>query len=386
MSGLTPQLFISFYRRYRIIILTLLVGLILFFAWPFLKNIRLQYFDFNVFYNAGYHTLRRIDPYGADWFLYPPWVIPPFLPFGLLSFDASRLLYYFVGVIIIFLVSDGLWAFLEGPKQYRWLAWLVGITFNPVIITLMWGQLSPLVLLGIFLFLKFVAESSNNNKRLTWAGLSTYWIALKIQVLYLFWPLLLLWSIHKRESRLIGASLLVITSAVLVTVFFVPGIICSYLRSILQSPPSFFALPTIGYWLRLAFGEERYWLQFIPPVFGCAWLVYYWIKKKDMWQWKEELPLLAFASLITTPHSWTHDYLILLPGILLGFIKLTKIGTKIQLSALILLWLLFNVVVVILHFRLGDYWFYWQIFILLGFFLATAYRRSESGKLPLVSP
>jgi hypothetical protein len=83
------------------------------------------------------------------------------------------------------------------------------------------------------------------------------------------------------------------------------------------------------------------------------------------------LPILVFVSLLTTPHSWTHDYLILLPGILQGVILFSSQDSKKKFFLLILVWLAFNITVVVLHFRLSDYWFYWEVLLIFGFYIAA---------------
>jgi hypothetical protein len=363
---------IGFYKKFRVPILILLLGLSILILWPFLISVKLQYFDFNVFWNASYHTLRHINPYTADWFPYPPWVILFFLPFGLLPFNISRLLWYLLCVGLILYSCNRIWIFYQGPKNYRYLAWLTGITFSASLFALIWGQLSPLVLLGIILFIE---NCDGNDKKYIWLSLSIFLIAMKPHILFLFWPALFLWSVKRRQWRLLIISPLSLIGATICVSLFVPEIIPSFIQSILRNPPSNFGTPTLGYWLRINFGEQKYWLQFLPFIFGFIWFCYYWNRNKNTWRWADNLTILIFGSILTTPHSWTHDYLILLPGILQGVISYIKGGKKRNIILFIIIWLAFNLAIVLLHFRVGDYWFYGESLLILWFYLATTHSR-----------
>ena len=366
------------YKRYRIIVLGLVVVLTILILLPYLRNVKLQYYDFNVFWYASRHTLEKINPYTSDWFLYPPWVIPPFFPFGLLPFDISRLLWYIVEVVLIMLLSDKLWTFYQGQFRYRWMAWLISLSFSPTMLALIWGQLSPLILMGIYFFLKYCEQARQDGHKLIWAGVNAYWLALKPQLMFLLFPAWILWLARKKAWWALGASFIGIIGATLAVSLFVPDILQSYLNSFLKEQPALFGTPTLGFYLRLIFGEERFWLQFIPPFLGIAWLLYYWVKKRDSWQWKDELPVLIFVTLLTTPHGWTHDYLILLPVILWGFIKISNRWTLPQLILCIFLWVILNAGVLLSHFWLSDFWFYWQVPILLGMMLLL---RNQSQRV-----
>lgn len=357
-----------FSKRFRIPLLILILGLLIVILWPSLVKVKLQYFDFNVFYNAAYHTLRNINPYNADWFLYPPWVIPFFFPFSLLPFSISRLLWYIICVGLILYLSDRLWNFYQGPDKQKGVAWLFGITFSASIFALIWGQLSPLVLFGLVLFLENYDEK---NRNYIWTAVSFYFLAMKPQTLFLLYLAILAWTVDRKKWKLLLASISILVVASITVTLFVPEIFPSYVQSFVKNPPSIFGTPTSGYWLRLIFGDQKYGLQLIPPICGVIWFCFYWVKHKNTWRWANTLPILVFVSLLTTPHSWTHDYLIMLPGILQGVISFSSQDSRKKLFLLILVWLAFNITVVVLHFRLSDFWFYWEVLLIFGFYIAA---------------
>ena len=408
-----------FYPKYRILLLILIIILFMIVFWPTLRSIRLQYFDYNQFWTAGYKTIHQENPYLDNRLLYPPWVIPLGMPFSVLAFDLSRLLWYLLEVGLILFACARIWVYYNGPPRYLWLAWVVGISFSPAIFALIWGQLSPFIITGVILFLENMepgpGQSLGNPKELVkqsfatkigpgdasvatlhpndmlkreanliLAGLCTYLIALKPQSLYLFWLAFLFWSWMKREWKAFGISLLSLIAATFFVSLFVPDILSQYILSFNTRLPSEFGTPTLGYWLRILFGEQFTVLQFVPPLVGVVWFGLYWMRKKNSWQWAQEMPVLAFASLLTTPHGWTHDYLILAVGILPVFAALASLHSKRRLILALAAWLIFNVVVILLHFQLSDFWFVWQIPFLLLFVTWGRLRFQSNQNLSLI--
>jgi len=61
------------------------------------------------------------------------------------------------------------------------------------------------------------------------------------------------------------------------------------------------------------FGPYQFWLQVVPQVIGLVWVAVYWYRRRDHWDWREELPLLVLVSLLTTPYgAWPFDLVVLL--------------------------------------------------------------------------
>jgi len=90
------------------------------------------------------------------------------------------------------------------------------------------------------------------------------------------------------------------------------AVITQYLLAIRE--PHFFTwvTPTFGAVLRKLFGWEKIWLQFIPPLLGTIWFLYYWSRHRRKWEWGEQMPLLLLVSLITAAFGWGFDQVVLL--------------------------------------------------------------------------
>jgi hypothetical protein len=78
-------------------------------------------------------------------------------------------------------------------------------------------------------------------------------------------------------------------------------------------PPAQYLSPTLGGGLRLLFGLERFWLQYLALPLGLAWFVPYWLRHRDCWDWREQLPPLLLASMVTAAYgAWLFDLVLLL--------------------------------------------------------------------------
>src|SRR5947199_356754 len=86
------------------------------------------------------------------------------------------------------LLLDGAWRQFGGSPQYRWVAWLLALTFLPCHFLLVTGQLGGLILLGFVGFLYFLRRGREG-----WAGAALVLAAVKPQLTFLFWIALLLW-------------------------------------------------------------------------------------------------------------------------------------------------------------------------------------------------
>jgi hypothetical protein len=96
---------------------------------------------------------------------------------------------------------------------------------------------------------------------------------------------------------------------------FDPQIWHQYADAMKNRPPEEWVSPTLGTLLRLQFGEERFWLQFMPVVVGLAWFAWYWRTRPGEWNWTEQLPLLLLVSFVTAPYgAWPFDMVLLLPA------------------------------------------------------------------------
>jgi hypothetical protein len=285
--------------------------------------------DFIAFWAAGRLNATGGNPYAPDQLLTlqkevgwtrdeperiwnPPWTLPLVTPFGMLSYPAGGALWLMGHLAIIFFCADYIWRFYGGPSRYHWLAWIVSFIFYPTLYLVQNRQISALILLGIIGFLHF-----DKNHKGWLAGICIPLIAIKPPLLYLFWIALIFWVIERRYwSVLLGAGLATLV-AIAIELWVNPAVISQYLIISGNGQWLFkWVTPTFGTILRILFGAENIWLQFLPPFAGTIWFLLYWSKHHRTWEWGEQMPLLLLVSLVTGIYVWGYDLVVLLVAVI----------------------------------------------------------------------
>lgn len=341
--------------------------------------------DYLQYWAAGHLILEGRDPYdgkalltiqrSAGWqepqqlmMWYPPWALQIMMPMALVDYATGRTLWWFLQIWVLVYCANSLWNYFGGPPEKRWLAWLGAFMFTPTLALMLWGQLTFLVLLGCTWFLMLIEPTANrSNIRLKGplrdllAGASTVLISLKPHIFYLFWPVLMAWTLQRKRWWVICGAVLGLALGNLPCLFINPGVITHYISTMrmVDLPPSECATPTLGFWLRVVFGVDRFWLQFMPALGGVAWLIFNYGSKRDRWSWAAEIPWLLLVSMSTGIYFWTHDQVILIPAILQIIAGLSSAGRSWAVLALTASWILITCLSFILHFQWSNQYFVW---------------------------
>jgi len=306
----------------------------------------LKPYDFVQYWSAGRQVLDGRNPYDPDELfalqrsMYdvrktvmmwnPPWTLPLTLPFGAIHWRLAQLLWFVMQLTAVLLGADLLWRIYGGGARYRWVSWLVALTFAPTLFLLLLGQISGLPLLGIAGFLYNI-----RNDRPGLAGCCAVFTAIKPHLLPLFALALLLESTHRRSVRkAIAAGTGILILLALIPLLWNSHVWSQYFEA-MRLPPSAtletmqqFEHPTIGYALRLLIPGEPFAAQFIPAVLALFAFVVYWLARRRSWQWEREMPLLVLVSLVSAVYgAWAFDLVILLVPIVQTTVRLTQSGT-----------------------------------------------------------
>jgi hypothetical protein len=285
-------------------------------------NVSLE--DFVEYWAAGRANARGENPYSADVvFGYekqvspdlteaimmwnPPWTLTAAMPFGLLPARVGHLPWLLMHLVILVGCGDWLWRYYGAPARYRWVAWVVTLGFVPSFFVLRMGQISPVILLGVVGFLHF-------ERRGQWAcaGAAVALAAVKPHLVYLLAAALILWTLERRRWALLVGGSVALLALMILPLVANPHVLDQYRYAMTHQPPQMLS-PTLGALLRLAFGLEHLWLQFVPQVFGLAWLGIYWLRHRKSWRWAEQTPVLLLTSFLTTSYgAWPFDLVVLL--------------------------------------------------------------------------
>ena len=160
-----------------------------------------------------------------------------------------------------------------------------------------------------------------------------------------------------------------------------PAVIGQYLSSIVGYPPNYWITPTLGSLLRLVFGADRFWLQFVPLLLGTAWFIFYWRRHREPWSWAEQLPVLLLVCLITTAYGWEYDQIVLMLAVIQVAVWTTQVTSRLM---TIMVWSSFLVVTLLALsinvLQLSAFWYVWMPPTYLLWYLVA--RKHLGSSLP----
>ncbi len=330
-------------------------------------------------YQAGIFT--EFPPNAIFQIMYPPWAMPFMLPLGLFDYPISSLFWLIFHIIIILVCANLVWKIYKGPKESKFILYLVTVAFAPTFIVLIMGHFTTLHLLGLVGFLFFLQDSKHKPWNDFAAGMSASLILIKPQLLYLFIIALLIWTIDKRNWMIIfgGTTFIVISS--LISIVLNPIIFSQYLESFSSYTLGVWATPTLGTLLRVItlvfIGQDLEWLQIFPVIFGLSWFIFYYSKHHKSWDWAEELPLIILVSYVTSPYMWTYDMVVLLIPVIAVSIKLMRQPNNLTIWLFSTIFIIMNLVTVILHRFYDNFWFVWFAPTLLILYLIEKKRAQQ---------
>jgi len=305
--------------------------------------------DFTAYWAAGWLNLQGRDPYAAANLLEverslgwrpsnplmlwnPPWILGPLMLAAAVDFTLARNIWLVLQLALSLGSGIALWRYFRGPAQFEWVSLPLMLLFAPLFLSMKYGQIGPLCLVGLTGFLVF---ERRRNDLLAGAMLSL--AAMKPHLVYMVWPAVLMWSVTggrwKVAVGLVGAGLAFATAPMLTNV----GVHGDFLRMTSDPPPPELAglfitqqdSPTLGWQLRKWFAPGLFSLQYVPTILGMAWLAWYGWRHRRAWDWSQRLPILLLASLCTAAYgAWPADSLLLLPAVMAVSASLARAGSR----------------------------------------------------------
>lgn len=242
----------------------------------------------------------------------PPWTLPLLLPFSRLPYWVDRGLWFLFNVGLILIISDWFWRRYGGFNPHQYVIWLTAMLFIPAGSALFLGQISPLLLAGVAGFLWAL-----ERKWYFASGAFLLLISVKPHVLYLFWFFLLAWIIRQRRWNILGGGFAALLLCSSLAFYFNPRIFGQYVNSISSSNLASWQTPTWGILILTIFPGLAVWVKFTPALAGLIAACMLWREWRQDFSWLEKLPTIFFLSITTTSYTWTFDWIVLLPIILL---------------------------------------------------------------------
>ena len=296
----------------------------------------------------------------------PPSTLTYILPFTAGNYVTSKFLWLVFILGLTLWSAQCLWYLYGGAKEKRhWLLILLA-TFSPVYFMLGKGQIIPIVLIGLVGFLYF---QEKRNDLLAGISITTL-ITIKPHVAYLFCIILLLWLTRERRWHILTGAFIGNFMFFFVPLFFNQNLLTQYWEAMLNQRGAYlWATPTIGTYLRFFWGGDKYWLQYLPMLFGISWLFLHWLRRRSSWNWTQEMPMLLVISLMTNFYCWVNDYALMIattihPVTLIAGNRINKISLF-----LIGFYIFMNFIAFITYYNLNlsEHYFIWYPLFILVF-------------------
>ena len=285
--------------------------------------------DFVAYWAVGRLLLEGANPYDVEAILElqrsigsrfveagvvrnPPWTLPLLLPFATLEFAAGWYAWTLSQIALVGGCAAALWRLFDGRGRP---AVAIGLTFAfpPALFVALGGQIGGILLLGLTGFTWAIVR----RKDLV-AGVFLALLTLKPHVLLPFGVAVLVWSIRERRLRTLAGAALGIAAGSLVALLLQPEVFIQYFEFARAQVPDEDLVSTPGAALRLLFGFDRFWIQWVPTALGVGWVVHHCWRRVSAWDWRREMPLLTAVSWLAAPYGWVYDMVILVPAILDG--------------------------------------------------------------------
>lgn len=248
------------------------------------------------------------------------------LPLGFIGAKTGVILWSLALLMSLSLSNWILWM-LNGRPASRY--HLLGYLFAPVLACQMAGQLGNFLLLGVVLFLYF------HRSRPYLAGAALLPFALKPHLFLPFAIVLVLWTIDRKAYRVLAGFAATLLASCGLTLCFDVHVWSQYSQMMSTTGVLDAFVPTLSAMLRLLIDRNAVWLQFLPEALGCVWAIWYFLTRRDRWNWPNQGLLLLLVSAACTPYAWFSDEAMLLPAVLAGLYRVVDSGRSLLLLGVI---------------------------------------------------
>ena len=315
------------------------------------------------------HTLTTRDDPETLFSWFSPIGNVVLLPFIMMSF--SRAVYYWLilNIIILFYSTTLIWG---NTDSRSWIPLLAVFSFSMSVISLIFGQINFMEVLGLALFLLL----TKSNKPYL-AGASIVLTTIKPHLVILTLPILFLDLLRKREWKTLTGFFVTLGFCFAVLFAFYPPWIQSFWKVITSGMSTVRETPTIN-GLLVLMGENTVGklIWFVALLTAIAW---WWLHGQD-WDRRTFIDISVTVGLIVSPIGWSYDQVMLIFPILtlLAWVvrgKLTKKTSRIVVATLIV----GNIAAYYLRtFTPSDVWFFWVPMVVLGLYL-MAQRKLQTS-------
>jgi hypothetical protein len=233
-------------------------------------------------------------------------------PLGLVSPKTGLIVWLFVLLGCLVLSVRLLWLLNGRPASiYHLLSFL----YAPVLICMMAGQFGIFLLLGVVLFLYF------QRSRPFIAGAALLLCALKPHLFLLFGVVLILWTVSRRSYRILAGFSAALLASCALSYWLDPHAWPEYNQMMHAGGALNERVPALSVYFRFLVDPNAVWLQFLPLGAACVWAIWYFLTRRERWNWLDHGLVVLLVGAICTPFGWFTDESMLLPAVLAGLYR-----------------------------------------------------------------
>lgn len=275
--------------------------------------------DYIEYWSSGELLIHHADPYSSPGvfalekaqgykagdpiiMFNPPWALFLLTPLGFVKMRVGLFLFTLAMAGCVFFSAQ----LLNVPSNTRAFAYV----FAPAVASVFMGQSSPVLLLGFVLFLHLYRDHP------FFSGSCLLLMAIKPHLFLIFWAVLLLDCLYRRRMIILAGLAFSLVATTAYSMFFDHGIWRHYSAMLNASRIRQGFLPTSSMLFRMLIAPHVFWLLFVPSATGILWGLWYYVTRRQVWDWKTHGMLLMLISVLAAPYSWLTDEIVLLPSIL----------------------------------------------------------------------
>lgn len=284
------------------------------------------------------------------------------LPLTFIPFTRAVSYWLILNILVLFLSILLIW---DNTDSRTWIPLLAAFGFSMSVISLIFGQINFLEVLGLALFLSL----SRWNKPY-FAGASLVLTTIKPHLVILTLPILLLDLLRKKEWKVLAGFIAVLLLCAAILFIFYPAWVQSSMVVVTSGMSNVRETPTVN-GLLVLLGEnlagKAIWLVALLAE------VVWWYLRGNQWERRRFIDISLAVGLIVSPIGWSYDQLMLLFPILTLLSWVVRGALPRAMSGIVIGVLLFaDLLTYLLRASTpSDVWFVWVPVVILGLYLSA---------------
>ncbi len=257
----------------------------------------------------------NVDPLSPPLVWNPPWVfsIIGFFPFLSLSVLSKAWLMLTCAIFLFCFKLSITMSRLAGARPdsgTRKIATTVFACFFPCLLCIWLGQLSPLIMLSVTLWLRQELKSQKTSRDYFLSGILLSLTSLKPHLVYLVWVQAGVRNIRQKKlTWFLGVfcGMLLLNLGPLIIR---PSLYHEFIRN-LQNAPLYWKNPTLTSFLISSFHIRSTFIKLLPSIICTIWVICRNYRSKACNY--DYLILLIPVSILTSPYGWVYDFVLFIP-------------------------------------------------------------------------